>query len=168
MLFHWNIPYVKDCPSWNTVSKEHSCSLCTVLLDLGYFYSSFMLFLINLNVSVIKSRVICEEKPRSDYEHVLGGLSWLLIDVGWSSSWWEAPFPRQEVLGCLSILAKWMSEPESSIFHGCCYSFCLLYCPDFPQWQTVTWMCKPVMSVTATERKLNDHSEASQDHLWLT
>lgn len=86
-----------------------------VFLGLDHFYSSFVLFLMTLNVRGIKSRVIWEEKPRSYYEHVFGGLSWILIEVGWSSSWWVAPFPRQEVLGCLRNRAKWMSEPASSI-----------------------------------------------------
>lgn len=54
-----------------------------------------------------------------------------LIDVGGPGPLWEAPFPRQAVLGCKGKLAKQepVSEPASSVLQGSCLGLLLEFLP---------------------------------------
>lgn len=52
-----------------------------------------------------------------------------LIDVGGPGPLWEAPFPRQAVLGCRGKLPKRepVSEPASSVLQGSCLGLLLKF-----------------------------------------
>lgn len=54
-----------------------------------------------------------------------------LIDVGGPGPLWEAPFPRQAVLGCKGKLARPKLVTMSSKVPG--LGFSLSSCPDFAQ-----------------------------------
>lgn len=80
----------------------------------------------NLHGGITKIRLACE--------HVYGGFSWLLIDVGESSPLWAAPSPRKVVCAIekknqLSLCCTQTSKQCPSTVPAS--SSCLSSCPEF-------------------------------------
>jgi hypothetical protein len=94
--------------------------------------------------------------------HVCKRLSWLLAD-----EWRRKTSPMCPGLSKKANL--W--SPYLAFLHTVCFSSCWSFCPDIPQWWTVTWKCKSnnpspptwFCFVTATEKASTTHTHVCEE-----